>query len=1484
MDSLQCGFAADADFGPSVSPCRREFDFTILFEEVVLVIVPACTFIILAIASLLSLRRARTLVRHGRMYLFKLFSATALGAAQVAVLAVQTRLANSTAGSIPSAVVSLIATLFIPFVSHFEHVKSLRPSSLLVVFLSLTCLFEATRTRTYWLSGEAALAATLSVALGIRLVALCLELLSKGDLVLARDGKIAVELLAGPISRTVFHWLNGLMASGYRGVLRLEDFGPIDDRLLTARLQPRFRRVSSRYENKTGDTEPEKEGSSTGNGLVWLTFTALGRTWAAPMVARLAVTAFTFTQPFLANAALTYLGADYPIPASHGYGLIGAAFLCYVGIAAATSWYWHQAYRCAVTVRGGLAIAVFEKLLRLPEGDELESMATTLVVGDLQRIMTAVAHCHEVWAGTVDTGLATWLLYRQLGPSCFVMLGVAAVSGLGSMQIMKKTGTSQQKWLAATQKRLKRTKQVLDSLKGIKMTSQSSVADQTLTKLRMREIKDSSSFRWIMLVTNILSYCTLTLSPPLIFGVYIGTAGSGYDFSVSKVFTSLVIITLLSAPLVRLFQVLPQLGGAYGCFQRLHEFLVLEERIDFREKMVDGDPGADGSDSHAAHTHIMSLRDLSLGWNPKSSPILTNINLEVKKGANIAIVGSVGTGKTLLLRGLIGEAYKTHGQLALAPPISLAYCSQTAWLENVSAQQNITQYGKEASDSDYYRQLASDCALDDLVRLPTFASGSVGSGGVMLSGGQRQRLALARALSTESDILILDDVFSALDRRTRWRVATMLLGQSPAKAERAVIYATHDERIANLADEVYQIDESGHLSRRPDLGQASLALAEGQLFDSPQMEPVESLEAAEDSLADKYAHASARAQAPLDAVERQAAKQMLGDRTVYKTYFQSVGLLHSTIFLVGAMAWSVSFKFSDVWVRWWSDASAAGDNRLGYWLGTYAVLGVVPLAVLCAWLYHQQFNVISRSGSRLHSRLATTVLQAQFPIISQVDTGTTLNRFSQDLLFVDMQLPLDLSNTASELFTALIQIVLIAVASVPALCAVPALLAALYLVQHFYLRTSKQLRLHELEATAALVTKIAETSSGAGLATMRAHGWADAATAGFLTRLDRSQEPVYLLYAAQRWLQLVLSLVVAGLVVAVLGASIGLKASGAVSAGAVGVAFLNAVTLGETLTQFIMAWTGLETSLGAIARIALFRRQTPAEEEDAGPPEAAPTARGRDGAVRFENVWATYSRGPGAGAPGPDGEWSLRGVSLDIRPGERIAVCGRTGSGKSTMHLALLRMVYVPIGSIFIGGADHAGMTLETLRKGFLVISQDRLEGFDSLRQELDPHEVFSDRRVEAVLRECGIVDVVLRTPGGLAARREDCRFSAGEEQLLSVARVMLDVERGAGAPDSAGGIVLLDEVTSSIDKKTEEKIELLLKTRLGGRTLIAINHRLEAALNYDRIVVLDNGMVVDVGTPAELVLRCGLFAGLKVHTLRARPRPPSIHEVRSAC
>lgn len=422
MDSIQCGFAADTQFGPSVAPCRREFDFTIFFEETVLGIAPTGAFILLALGTLLTLRKAPVIVHYGHLYTFKMVAGGALAAVQIATLVVQSLLVDKTTASVASAAVSLAASISLCLLSHFEHLRSFRPSSPIVSFLSLTVLCSAVRTRTHWLAGDVGLASTLSVDVALRLGALYYEAQNKGALLLPRDEKTPDEVLAGPISRTLFHWLNGLMTRGYRGLLHPEDFSPIDNRLLSAHLRERFRRVSHRYTT----TAVSVQDGAPSPGLLWLSVKALGSVLAGPIVGRLLVTVFTFTQPFLVDAALTYLESDDPIPASHGYGLIGAAFLCYVGIAAAYGWYWHQSYRCAVMLRGGLAVTIFEKLLRLPESDKLESQVTTLMVGDLQRIMGSASRCHEVWAGTIETGLATWLLYRQLGPSCFVMLGIAA--------------------------------------------------------------------------------------------------------------------------------------------------------------------------------------------------------------------------------------------------------------------------------------------------------------------------------------------------------------------------------------------------------------------------------------------------------------------------------------------------------------------------------------------------------------------------------------------------------------------------------------------------------------------------------------------------------------------------------------------------------------------------------------------------------------------------------------------------------------------------------------------------------------------------------------------------------------------------------------------------------------------------------------------------------------------------------------------------
>lgn len=297
--------------------------------------------------------------------------------------------------------------------------------------------------------------------------------------------------------------------------------------------------------------------------------------------------------------------------------------------------------------------------------------------------------------------------------------------------------------------------------------------------------------------------------------------------------------------------------------------------------------------------------------------------------------------------------------------------------------------------------------------------------------------------------------------------------------------------------------------------------------------------------------------------------------------------------------------------------------------------------------------------------------------------------------------------------------------------------------------------------------------------------------AKFLDKLDHSQEPFYLLHMAQRWLQLVLGLVMAGLAIVI--ASVAVVLRDKVAVGVVGVAFLNVTTLGSTLTNLVVAWTSLETSLGAIARISIFVRDTPDEERDESSKRVVLGQEWRrNGHIRWENVFATYAPADSLGGNTVESTWALRGVDLEILPGQRVAVCGRTASGKSSLLLSLVGMLEIPVGRILVDGIDTSTVQVEALRQRFRVISQDAFTESThvTFRQELDPEGQHADDFLVATLQDFDIWDEV-SAAGGFDGNRSGASFSSGETQLFLLARLAIHESRTPGC------IIILDEATS---------------------------------------------------------------------------------------
>ncbi|KAI1147051.1 putative ATP-binding cassette transporter [Nemania diffusa] len=1443
---MACAFEAENSFGPSVAPCRRPFDFTLAFEEVFFQLLPSSIFILAVAVRLVTLARREPCVRLSLLYALKLGIASVFSILKL-VLLIYTSIGHHgrTQISIPAASIGFLAAIALTILCHFEHVRSSRQSYLLGLYLTITSFLTSPAVRTYWLLGDGfKIVASISLTgLLVQIALLALESCSKRKWVINKeyeDGGVSAEESASFLSHSLFAWLNRLLLAGYRRQLAGTDLFGLMDKALSAReSEDNFNRVKIM----------RKYGNS-GYSLCLLSIRCLGLYALAPLFPRLSMTAFNFSQPFLAASLIQYLNAEQPSK-NNGYGLIGASFLVYTGIAVSTGWYTHLNFKCAAKIRAGLLDAISHKMLRsIPEKGS-ESKILTLMVNDVQRIAMNMPYIYDLLVVPIEVGIGLWLLYRQVGPSSLTVLGLAIACLTVSLTIGKYSAQQQRVWLAATEARIAATKHMLSSLKAIKMTGFDAKAASSIEKLRETEFAASKIFRKLLVGGVFTAYSTSTLAPVLVFGAYVGvTEAQQQGIDAAKLFGSLILISLVSSPLIYVLQYIPSLGAMLGCYGRLEMFLEKEDRSDMRKLRRDstkkcpelsdtsttsGEATPESDRLSAADTSdgdpIISIRHGSFGWNDQT--LLKDINLDISAGQHVIVTGPVGCGKSLLLQAILGELEPRSGVIVLHDT-SVAYCGQVPWLENATARSNALRCAP-TGDDDWHRKVIEACALREF--LESQDSGKmIGSNGASISGGERQRLALARAVALRPRILVLDDVFSALDHLTKIHILERLFGSTGLLSEigTTVIQITQDVNCAQFADHTFKIEDYAlkpynfrtvATSRTEESGKPAQSND-----DTPAKEELNSLQAEVQDLLPSPA--------------------LIRDRQVYQLYFNSIGRRNLVIFIGLTATASFLVKFPDIWAQFWATDSMRRGGPLHstqYWIGIYVALGILPLIFLSSWIGHLLLTIVPKSGVGLHSKLLNAVLRVTFVFISRIDTGDLINRFSQDLMLVDIKLPLDLANTAFYVFAIIINITLVAVAAIYVLAAVPVIILVLFVVQRFYLRTSKQLRQLDLQSKAGLQSKASEIYTG--LSTIRAHGWQSVAVEEIRDKIDRTQEPHYLLWMVQTWLKLVLQLTVAGIAITVTGVAVATRKT--TSGSAIGLAFLNLTNLGEALSLVISMWTSLETSLGAVARIESFEANTPSEKTVESPIDiSADWPQSRE--IVFQNVCATYD------ATSEKPRWSLEDISLRINAGERVAVCGQSGSGKSTLLLSLLALVDTPRGTISVDGVDIARVPQSLLRSRFHVISQDTFVQNEGVRQSLDPDGALSDDAINEVLEECAILDKV-NAGGGLSARLgDDISFSVGEAQLFVLARTILQ------AGNRSGGVILFDEVTSSIDTKTEARIMQLMANKLRGKTIISVLHRLEVALLYDRILVLENGHVAHFGTPDEVIRESRLFSSFR--------------------
>ncbi|KAF1980408.1 P-loop containing nucleoside triphosphate hydrolase protein, partial [Bimuria novae-zelandiae CBS 107.79] len=1416
----------DTSFGPTLHGPNAPFDFTLSFERSILSILPSALFLLYVPARAWWLRSSPKKARWGRWVVVKQLLYILLFAAQTLTL-VFTAISHGGADSqtaIAAQSLLLVVALGLGGLSTIEHGRSPRSSDAINVYLFFSTIFDGVQVRSLWLrDATMGVRGTVSACFALKVVILLAEAQGKVAWLLEEYRGLAPETLSGVYARRVFWWLNGLMGRGYSAIFRPADLMAIKEEFASKRLLHAL------------------ETQSNGRGLLAACLRAFRGDMVFLVLPRILMLALSYTQPFLFEAIISHL--DLPAKerdANSGYGLIVATGLLYLSLAISKTYYQHKTYQLVTKVRGVLVSLLYARTLDSAPGSLTDRAPVTLMSVDVDGITNVVPLYNEIWASAVEIGIAVYLLQRQLEVVWVVPFGVAfCCSGL-AVYLSRKMGPRQAKWNAVTQERVSATSLVLGFIKSIKMMGYSKYANDDIRNLRDKEIRTFKVFRRYTVFLNALGNLPFYAGPVLTFTVFAFVGKE--EFSIGRAFTSLSLISLLEMSTLGFIASLPQIAAASGCLKRLEAFLhevkptgalnqstSLREIETLQEKTHRVAPSENGT-----NTPIFSFRNAILKPSSETNGFaLRDINLDVNAGSFFGVTGPAGSGKTTLIKALLNRLPVINGQKLQYSEASVVYCAQTPWLPNVTIKEAII--GESEPDEEWYERVVSACALDeDLRNLEARDQTSVGSQGTNLSGGQRQRVALARALFCRRKVFVFDDILSGMDAHTTAHICRSVFSKEGMLRElgATVAVVSHSPQVLCHMDDLLRLESDGRIQQFHSSQDIVSESASGSSQSSQTSEVEANL-----TSADQKAMVTAEAE---EAEVIDTARQT-GDWALYKHYITSVGWWRMGLLAGSHLVGAALDNFPTVWLKQWSSVAQDPNapDRTAFYLGIYGATALLGIICILFGIWFIYMILIPAAGRNMHDSLLHTVIHAQQSFHDTTPTGTTLNRFTQDMQHIDRDVPSATLRCMHATADCLAAFVLLSISASYTAAFIPLLLVALYYLQKFYLRTSRQLRLLEIEARAPLFTVFQEAVDG--LDTIVSTGWGNQWREKLFTILDASQRPYYLLFCIQRWLIIVLGFVVAAM--ATILVTFAMQIQGLSSAGAIGVGLIALLNFNDRLNLLIVEWTTLETSLGAIARLKAFSQNTAVEEDGSG--ENVGDEWPRAGSVEFKDVGAQYRDDPPP---------VLKNLSFNIPSGSTCAIVGRTGSGKSSTLSVLMRMLPLSSGSIIIDGLPHTSVPLQILRSRIACLPQQPYLLPGSLRRNLDPGSQLDNADLRAALERVRLWSVFcpssqsVSTATTLTEQLNPDALTPGQTQLLVLARTLLLQSRPK--------ILVLDEVTSSLDDASEELMQQLIREEFVGKgcTVIVVTHRLRGIVDFDQVVVLDAGRVVEVGRPRALL------------------------------
>ncbi|KZP31699.1 ABC protein [Athelia psychrophila] len=1208
--------------------------------------------------------------------------------------------------------------------------------------------------------------------------------------------------------------------------------------------------------------------------------------------------------PLIIKAIITFGQEHYAAKAAgvagpsigRGVGLAVGAFMLNELASICTHQYWWRSMGTGILARGALIGAVYKRSVHL-SGKARTTITNAALMNHLSTDISRVDSCaqwfHAAWTAPIQVIVCLIILLSQLGVSALAGFALFAFVFPIQRYIMSLQLGLRRRSMRWTDQRARLLVEVFSTMRVVKYFSYEVPFLQRLNSVREKELVGIRRIQHAFSANLAFSLSVPVLSATLAFVTYTSIQPA---FNSAVIFSSMGLFQLLRQPLMNLPRALSSIPDALSALTRLqrvfHAPLLAGAAIDIDAAqgpalVVDGAvfqwesvPPAPKGDTKKDKG---KSKDKAAAAQPAPAPEKQEERVPFKvevpemtvpRGSLVAIVGPVGSGKSSLLQGLIGEMRRDAGRVSFGGRVS--YCPQSAWIQNATLASRIGPFGirnniifGQPFDEDRYWEAVDNASLlPDLDALPDGDATEIGEKGINLSGGQKQRVNIARALYANADVVIMDDPLSAVDAHVgKALFENAILGAFRGKGA-SVILVTHALHFLSQCDYIYTVKdgrivehgthkelvakagEFARLDKAYGAGEAEVEQADDIADDAAEAAapgPAVTVEAIKKKL-EKVYHKSGTGKDEGRLIAREKRETGSVKWSVYGAYIRAGKGWITLPLIIAFMILMQSSQIMNSYVLvWWEDDTFHRSSS--FYQTIYACLGVSQ-AIFTLLMGTAMDYMANFASNSLHRRAVQKIFYSPMSFFDTTPTGRILSVLQKDIDTIDNQLAMTVRLFVITMASVAGSIILIAVLEVYFLAVVVVIIVLYGYFAMFYQASARELK--RIDSLLRSIHYAHFSESLTGLPTIRSYGAIDRFINDNKYYLDLENRALFLTVTNQRWLAVRLDFLGSILVFAVSIFSV-VGISG-ISPAQIGVVLTYTATLSQWGSAVTRQTAQVHNNMNSVERVVEYSRdggleqEKPHEIEDTKPPSEWP----EHGAIEFKNIVMSYR---------PGLPIVLKGLSVDIKGGEKIGVVGRTGAGKSSLMLALFRIVELTSGSITIDGVDISTIGLKDLRTKISIIPQDPLLFAGTIRSNLDPFSVLSDAQLWDALHKSYLTEASSSSKGdeddgqhsapryNLDTVIEDdgANLSVGERSLLSLARALVKDSK----------VIVMDEATASVDLDTDNKIQKTIQ-ELQGRTLLTIAHRLRTIISYDRILVLDAGTVAEFDTPRNLFGRDG--------------------------